>query len=69
MEITKNMGIGEVLEKYPKVAKVFRELQIQCVGCMAAHFESIEEGFTAHGMSEEEIDDAVKKMNAEINEE
>ena len=36
---------------------------------MAAHFESIEEGFKAHGMSEEEIDDAVKKMNAEINEE
>ncbi|MBL7051757.1 MAG: DUF1858 domain-containing protein [Nanoarchaeota archaeon] len=68
MEITKNMGIGEVLEKHPKVAEVFRELQIQCVGCMAAHFESIEEGFRAHGMSDEEIDDAIKKMNAAINE-
>ncbi|MBT3324217.1 DUF1858 domain-containing protein [archaeon] len=69
MKITKDMGIGEVLEKHPKVAEVFKELQIHCVGCMASHFESIEEGFTAHGMSEEEIDAAVKKMNAAISEE
>ena len=69
MKITKKMGIGETLEKYPKVVEVFRELQIHCVGCVAAHFENIEEGFKAHGMSDEEIDAAVKKMNDLISKE
>jgi hybrid cluster-associated redox disulfide protein len=64
MEIKKEMNIGEIIEKHPEVAEVFRELGIGCIGCVAAHFESLEEGFKAHGLSDEDIEKAVKKMNS-----
>tara|TARA_Y100000310_G_C20553372_1_gene749268 strand:- start:914 stop:1120 length:207 start_codon:yes stop_codon:yes gene_type:complete len=68
MKIKKEMNIGEILEKHPEVVEVFRELGIQCIGCVAAHFESLEEGFKAHGLSDEDIEKAVKKMNALVKE-
>lgn len=68
MKITKEMNIGEIIEKYPEVRSVFVGLGIGCIGCVAAHFESLEEGFKAHGMSDEDIEKAIKKMNALIKE-
>ena len=41
-KITKEMGISEVIKKYPKVFEVFLKYNLPCIGCVASHFESIE---------------------------
>lgn len=50
MLITKDMGIMEVVQKYPDTAMVFRSFGMGCIGCAAAHFENIEQGALAHGI-------------------
>jgi hydroxylamine reductase len=62
-EITKNILIGELVENYPKLAKVLVEdYGFHCIGCMAAGMETLEDGATVHGMDKKEIDKMVKKL-------
>ena len=63
MKITKDMKIDEVLKKYPKTAEVFTKHGFHCIGCIAASFESIEQGATAHEVDVEEL---VKDLNKVI---
>lgn len=49
-KITPEMGIIEIVEKYPKAADVLRQFGMGCLGCAAAHFETIGQGAAAHGM-------------------
>jgi len=53
---------------HPETADVFFELGIHCIGCALAQFESLEEGLSAHGLTEDEIDDVVDKINKIISE-
>ncbi len=62
-KITKEMNIGELAQKHPEAVGVLMEMGMHCIGCMASHFESLEQGLQAHGKSEEEIEEALKKMN------
>ena len=48
--ITKDMGIMEIIEKWPQTAQVLMQQGMGCIGCAAAHFETIEDGAVAHGM-------------------
>ena len=41
--ITKEMGIIEVVQKWPDTARVLMESGMGCLGCAAAHFETIEQ--------------------------
>jgi hybrid cluster-associated redox disulfide protein len=41
-KITKEMGISEILQRYPKTFEVFLNYNLPCVGCAAAHFENLE---------------------------
>lgn len=50
-EISKDMSISEVVEKYPKTIEVFLEHGMGCFGCGIAQFETIEQGATAHGIN------------------
>ncbi len=59
-KITKDMSIGEVVEKYPNTAEVFMKHGMHCLGCAAAHFENIEQGAEAHGID-------VKKLVEDLN--
>lgn len=61
MTITKDMGIIEVVQKYPKTIEVFMDFGMGCLGCAAAHFESIEQGALAHGM---DVDALMTALNA-----
>ena len=45
MTITKDMSIMEVVQKYPDTVEVFMNSGMGCLGCAAAHFENIEQGF------------------------
>ena len=62
-KITKDTLIGEIVEKYPQVIETLMGLGLHCVGCHVAGFESLEDGFKAHGMDDKQIEEAVKKLN------
>ncbi len=60
MKITKDMGIEEVVNKYPETIKVFMQAGLGCLGCSAARFENIEQGAQVHGI---DIDQLIADLN------
>lgn len=62
-KITRDTTIGQIIEKYPETVETLMSFGVHCVGCHVSGFESIEMGFRGHGMSEEDIDEAVKELN------
>ena len=62
-KITKDMGMGEVIQKHPETIEVFSKHGLHCIGCAAAHFENIEQGCNAHGM---DADKLVEDLNKAI---
>lgn len=64
-KITKQMKIEEVVKKYPETAEIFAKHGFHCIGCVAASFESIEEGALVHGIDVEEL---IKDLNKAIQE-
>ena len=58
--ITKDMSIGEIVEKYPFTVKIFKDFGMGCLGCAIAHFETLEEGVAAHGI---DLDDILAELN------
>lgn len=63
MEITKDMIIGEVLDKYPQLADCFFEIGMHCLGCPASRGETVEQACSVHGA---DCDALVKKLNSLI---
>jgi hybrid cluster-associated redox disulfide protein len=63
--ITKEMSIGEVVQKHPETIAVFLQHGLGCVGCAAAHFENIEQGAKAHGI---DIDALIQGLNEVVSE-
>jgi hydroxylamine reductase len=63
MRITKKTKIGEILEKNPEKAALLMNAGMGCVGCPMAQMETIEEGCSAHGISEKDIDNLVEELN------
>jgi hybrid cluster-associated redox disulfide protein len=61
--ITKDMGIGEVVNQYPKTVEVFRNYGMGCLGCAAARFENIAQGAQAHGI---DVDALIADLNKMI---
>ena len=63
-EITRDIMIGDLVEKYPELGSVLmEEYGFHCIGCMAAGMETLEQGAEVHGMDQKEI----KKMVDELN--
>ena len=61
--ITKDTGIIEAVQNHPEILQVFAEYGLGCVGCMAARFETLEQGAAAHGI---DIDALVADWNKAI---
>ena len=64
-ELTKEMGILEVVQQYPQTAPVFMNFGMGCLGCAAAHFENIEQGAYAHGIDVDALMTALNQAAAE----
>lgn len=62
-KITKETPIGEAIEKNPKAAEIMFSYGLYCVGCSGASMETIEQGAKMHGISDEKIEEMVRKMN------
>lgn len=58
--ITKDTGIIAAVQKYPQIIEIFQQYGLGCVGCMAAHFETIGEGASAHGI---DVDALIADIN------
>lgn len=65
-QITKDMMIGDVIDKYPGLAEVFLEEGIHCVGCGVAGFETIEQGLMGHGKTKQEISKFIVSLNKSL---
>ena len=65
--VTKQMLIGELASKYPKAVPLLFEAGMHCIGCGMTAYESLEQGCQAHGMSDDEIDKLVEKINKAVN--
>lgn len=61
--ITKDTGIIDAVQNHPEILQVFAEYGLGCVGCMAARFETLEQGAAAHGI---DIDALVADLNKAI---
>lgn len=64
MAITKDMTIGEVVEKHPEVVEVFNKYGMGCLGCPATAFENIEQGAIMHGIDVEQLIADLNKVSA-----
>ena len=59
-EITKDMVIGDILDKEPGTAMFFLEMGMHCLGCPASRGETVEEACAVHGVNSAEL---VAKIN------
>lgn len=62
MEITKDMIIGEVLDKYPAAATVFMSIGMHCLHCPSARGETIEQACLVHGEDADELIAKIKEV-------
>ena len=61
--IDESMLVGEVLDRYPQLAKFFLEIGMHCLGCPMSRGESIAQACEVHGVDSKAL---VEKLNAEI---
>jgi len=63
MEITKDTQISEILRYREDLIEDLLQLGLGCVGCPMAQMETIEQGLKAHGASDKEVEEVIKKLN------
>src|SRR3989338_4811590 len=61
--ISKAMPIADVVARYPSIVDTLQSYGIHCVGCGASTFETIDQGFKGHGMSDTEVEAIVEELN------
>jgi iron-sulfur cluster assembly protein len=70
--IDRNMTIDEIFKKFPhkspRLAQELTNAGLNCVGCSAATWETLEAGMYSHGMGEEQIIQLLGKLNQILNE-
>lgn len=66
-QIHKDMTIEEIFETFPqksqKLAQEMQSLGLQCVGCGAASFETLEAGVLGHGLTENDLNSLIERLN------
>ena len=64
MQITKDMLITDIIAADESIAGILMNMGMHCIGCMAASGESLEQAMYVHGYADEDVDSAVKALNA-----
>ena len=62
-KITKDTGIIDAVQQHPEIIEVSQNYGLGCIGCMAAHYETIGQGAGAHGL---DVDALVSDINKKI---
>ena len=63
--ITKDMLLGEILDKYPELAQVLMNCGMHCVSCFAAAMENLEEACLVHGLNPDTVLDYINDFLAD----
>ena len=61
MKITKDMTIGEILDKDMDVAPFLLNMGMHCLGCPSARSESLEQACMVHGV---DVNELISQINA-----
>ena len=48
-KVTADSSIIETVQLHPEIIDIFMQYGLGCIGCMAANFETIGQGASAHG--------------------
>lgn len=59
-QVTRDMLIGEILQKDMSVAVILMNSGMHCVGCPSSQMESLEEACMVHGLN---VDEVLKDIN------
>ena len=66
-QITKEMTIDEILSKFPqrgqKLAQEMKNAGLNCVGCGASVYETLEAGVLGHGYTEDDLEKGKKQLD------
>ena len=66
-QVTKQMLIGELLQLDPNIAGVLMRAGMHCIGCPSSQMESLEEACVVHGISCEQLVNALNEYFAQKN--
>lgn len=55
MQISKDMLIGELVQKHELIAPILMRAGMHCLGCPSAQSETLEEACMVHGISCDEL--------------
>src|SRR3989344_5911765 len=67
-KITEDMTVEEVVSSYPETIDILLSKGVHCIGCHASTFEAIGDGLRGHGLTEEEVTETIKELNAAVEE-
>jgi len=71
-EISKDMTIGDVFQKYPhrvtKMAQIMTNHGLHCVGCHVSAYETLEQGIEGHGFDKKILITLLKELNEVVQE-
>ena len=59
--VTKDMLVGEIVQKGEQYAEVLLSAGMHCLGCPASAGESLEEACDVHGIN---VDEVIEQLNA-----
>ena len=60
-KVTKDMLIGDIVQRYPEAVQVMLEAGLHCVGCHVATWETLEQGAAGHGIDPDKLVDEINK--------
>ncbi len=62
MKITRTTKLVNLADNVETV-EILTDIGLHCIGCFASQFETLEQGCKGHGMSDNEIDELIGKLN------
>ncbi|HEA46535.1 MAG TPA: DUF1858 domain-containing protein [Candidatus Pacearchaeota archaeon] len=65
-QITKEILINELIEKYPEIAEILMGYGLHCAGCHFSNEDTLELGAKIHGLNDEDIEMIIKDVNAVV---
>ncbi len=66
--VTKDMTMGDIVQKYPAAIEVMLANGLHCIGCHVSYWETLEQGTLGHGISEEQMNKMIDDINKTISE-
>ena len=63
--VTGETLIGEIVSKYPETVEILLSIGMHCLGCPHSQAESLEEACMVHGVSADQVVEAINNKIAE----